>query len=267
MSMDNGTAGDTPSDHGRLPAGMQQQVLGAILRQDFCSFVRKVFATVSPGGEFSPSWHVEAITHALGKVVSGETRRLIINVPPRSLKSICASVALPAFLLGHDPTHRIICVSYSDELAKKFANDFRAVLRSTWYQNLFPKTRIDRYKDTETEVQTTARGSRLATSPGGTLTGRGGDLVIIDDPIKPADANSKAAREKVLDWYRNTLLSRFDDPARGAIVLVMQRVHLDDLAGSLLEGVGFQHLCLPAIAEREERIEIAPGRLPFAPGR
>jgi hypothetical protein len=149
--MDNELPGGMPPDYGRLPLWLQQQDLGAIIRYDFCSFVRKVFTTVSPGGEFSGSWHIEAIAHALGKVACGEIRRLIINVPPRSLKSICASVALPAFLLGHDPTRRIICVSYSDELAKKFANDFRAVLRSAWYQSLFPKTRIDRSKDAETE--------------------------------------------------------------------------------------------------------------------
>jgi predicted phage terminase large subunit-like protein len=247
-------------DRPALTPHLQRRALDAVLRSDFNGFLRKVFETVSPGDAFSANWHIEAMAHELGKLSRGETRRLIINVPPRMMKSICASVALPAFLLGRDPTQRVICVSYSEELAKKFSNDFRAVLRSDWYQRVFPATRIDRSKDTETEVQTTMRGYRLATSPGGTLTGRGGDAVIIDDPIKPADADSKPARAKVIEWVRNTLLSRFDHPGEGTLALVMQRVHVEDLAGALLESGTFEHLCLPAIAESDKRVEIGPGR-------
>jgi hypothetical protein len=92
----------------------------------------------------------------------------------------------------------------------------------------------------------------IATSVGGTLTGRGGDIIIIDDPIKPQDAQSKSVREKTVQWYENTLLSRLDDKVHGAIVVVMQRLHLDDLSGHLLERSGFEHLCLPAIAERKQ---------------
>jgi predicted phage terminase large subunit-like protein len=238
----------------------QQDFLRAALRQDFYSFVRKVFETVSPGDAFSPNWSVEAITYALEKVALGETTRLIINIPPRNLKSICASVALPAFVLGHDPTKRVICVSYADDLAKKFSNDCRAVMRSDWYRRIFPGTAIDKAKDTETEVQTTKRGYRLATSVGGTLTGRGGDLIIIDDPIKPQDAQSKSIREKSIQWYENTLLSRLDDKQHGGIVLVMQRLHMDDMTSHLLNKGGFEHLCLPAIAEKKETIPLKHGQ-------
>ena len=151
---------------------------------DLYSFVQRVFPIVSAGSPFLPNWHVEAIAYALTRVMRGEIKRLIITVPPRSLKSICASVAFPAFVLGHDPTSRIICVSYSEGLARKHANDFRAVMRSPLYQRLFPGTRISAAKDTELEVMTTARGFRYATSVGGTLTGRGGNLLILDDPMK-----------------------------------------------------------------------------------
>ena len=132
------------------------------------------------------------MAYELSEVMRGRTRRLIITVPPRSLKSICATVALPAFALGRDPSRRIICVSYSEGLARKHANDCRALMRSNLYRRIFPATRISPAKDTETEVMTTARGSRLATSVGGTLTGRGGNLLIIDDPLKPQDAHSEA---------------------------------------------------------------------------
>src|SRR4029077_2518106 len=119
------------------------------------------------------------------------------HATPRSLKSVCASVAFPAFVLGHNPRQRIICVSYSEGLARKHANDCRAVMRSNLYRRLFPNTRISPKKDTELEFATTRGGNRLATSVGGTLTGRGGGLIIIDDPMKPQDAMSESAREGV----------------------------------------------------------------------
>jgi len=198
--------------------------------------------------------------HNLSKVLSGDVKRLIITIPPRHLKSICTSVALPAFVLGHNPTRRIICVSYSQELAVKHANDCRSVMNADWYRRIFPGTRIDPAKNTETEVKTTKQGFRLSTSVGGTLTGRGGNLIIIDDPIKPADAMSEASRERVLDWYRTTLTSRLDDKKNDAIILVMQRLHVGDLAGYLLDRGGWQHLNLPAIAQTDEKIEVAPGQ-------
>jgi hypothetical protein len=104
----------------------------AVLRTDFRAFINKVFNSLSPGQTYIPTWHVEAIAYQLERVRRGEIRRLIINMPPRSLKSIAASVAFPAFVLGRDPSQRIICVSYSGDLAKKHSNDFRAVIESPW---------------------------------------------------------------------------------------------------------------------------------------
>ena len=179
-------------------------------------------------------------------------------MPPRSLKSIAASVAFPAFVLGHDPSRRIICVSYSGDLAKKHANDFRAVLESPWYRLAFPSTRVGPYKNSETEIELTARGFRLATSVGGTLTGRGGDIIVIDDPLKPDDALSETKRLAANQWFTNTLLSRLDDKRTGAIVVVMQRVHLDDLTGFLLaQSDEWDVLSLPAIADADELIPLS----------
>jgi predicted phage terminase large subunit-like protein len=236
------------------------QILKAILRNDLYGFVRAAFPIVSPGPSFAPNWHIEAISYALTRVLNGEIKRLIITVPPRSLKSICTSVAFPAFVLGHDPTRRIICVSYAEGLARKHANDCRAIMRSPLYHRLFPDTRISLAKDTELEFATTRGGNRLSTSVGGTLTGRGGNLIIIDDPLKPQDAYSEAARESTKQWYSNTLLSRLDDKTNDAIIVVMQRLHLDDLVGHLLEQEGWTHLNLPAIAETEHKIPIGQRR-------
>jgi predicted phage terminase large subunit-like protein len=237
------------------------RVVAAILRSDLYSFTQAAFPIVSPNDSFAPNWHIEAITHHLGLVRQGTIKRLIITVPPRSLKSICASVAFPAFLLGLNPRRRIISVSYSEGLARKHATDCRAVMRSNLYSRLFPETRISPEKNTELEFATTLGGGRLATSVGGTLTGRGGDVIIIDDPMKPQDAASESARDNAKQWYGNTLLSRLDDKTAGAIILVMQRLHVDDLAGHLLEQGGWTHLNLPAIAQTMQRIPLSPTRL------
>jgi predicted phage terminase large subunit-like protein len=232
----------------------------ALLRTEFGPFLHKVFNTLSPGQRYDPSWHIEAIAWQLDRVRRGEVRRLIINMPPRSLKSIAASVAFPAFLLGLDPSQRIICVSYSGELAKKHSNDFRAVVESPWYRSTFPGARVSA-KNTETEIEFTKRGFRLATSVGGTLTGRGGNLIIIDDPLKPDDAYSESKRTAANQWFTNTLLSRLDDKRTGAIIVVMQRVHVDDLTGFLLDQSDeWEVLSLPAIAEYDEEVRIGADR-------
>jgi predicted phage terminase large subunit-like protein len=234
-----------------------RDVVNLIFRTDFHAFLERCFRALNPGTPFQRNWHIEAIVWRLELVRLGKERRLIFNVPPRSLKSFACSVAFPAFVLGHDPTARIICVSYGSDLSTKFALDCRAILQSGWYRDLFPRMRISSSKNTETEILTTQYGYRLATSIGGSLTGRGGNYVIIDDPIKPQDALSDSRREYVNDWYANTLVSRLDDKRTAAVVVVMQRVHRDDLTGKLLRGSDkWTLLKLPAIAQEEERIQI-----------
>src|ERR1700712_2384900 len=241
--------------------GSDGRLLQALLRNDFRAFVEKVFMTLTPGQTFIKSWHLEAIAYQLERVRRGEIKRLIINMPPRSLKSIMASVAFPAFVLGLDPSRRIICASYSGELAKKHSNDFRAVLESSWYRSTFPGTRVGPFKNSETEIELTARGFRLATSVGGTLTGRGGDIIIVDDPLKPDDAFSETKRTNANQWFTNTLLSRLDDKRTGAIVVVMQRIHMDDMTGFLTaQSDEWEILDLPAIAECDQTIPCWEGR-------
>ncbi|UVC17884.1 phage terminase large subunit [Mesorhizobium onobrychidis] len=231
------------------------QMLFAAARDDLAVFVGLAFSAVEPGGKYLPNWHIRAIAYQLERVSKGECKRLIITMPPRSLKSITASVAFPAWFLGRDPSKKVICVSYAQSLAVKHANDFRTVVDSAWYRSMFPSFKVSPRKNTENELQTTLGGNRLATSTGGQLTGRGGDIIIIDDPLKADEAHSESARNKCAEWVRTTLMSRFDNPAAGAVVLVMQRLHVDDLAGVLLETGGWEHLNLSAIAEQDERVQ------------
>lgn len=177
-------------------------------------------------------------------------------MPPRSLKSIAASVAFPAWLLGQDARRRILAVSYAEALFEKLALDCLKLIEAPWYREAFPLVRIAKGKSARSDFETTRGGGRYSTSVGGALTGRGGDIILIDDPHKPEEVMSDVKRNAVLDWYRSTLLSRLNDPQSGPIVLIQQRVHEADLAGVLLEQGGWMHLDLPAIAETTSEIDL-----------
>ncbi len=226
-----------------------------IYRNDLAEFIRLAFRTLNPETPFLPNWHIDLIASELEAVLRGETTRLIINIPPRNLKSISASVALPAFALGRNPSLEILCVSYGQELANKHALDTRRVMESEAYRALFPGTRIASDRSAVNDFNTTRGGGRMATSVGGVLTGRGADLIIIDDPIKPDEALSETQREAVKVWYSNTLLSRLNQKETGRIVVIMQRVHEDDLAGFLASTGKWKVFSLAAVAvEREEHV-------------
>lgn len=232
------------------------------LRNDFVSFVHRCFQTLNPGVSFEYNWHIQAIAEKLAGVQRGDIRKLIVNLPPRFLKSLIIAVAFAAFVLGHNPRMKIFVISYGEELADKHASDFKAIVTSSWYMRAFPQMRIARIHDNE--IVTTLRGFRKATTVMGALTGLGGDLFIIDDPQKAVDAYSEAKRASLNSWFSNTLMSRLDNKEKGAIILVQQRVHLDDLSGHLMsESDGWDVLSLPAIAEEDERIPIGGGRFHF----
>ena len=173
--------------------------VNAACRKDFVSFVRKFFHVLNPSTTFHMNWHICAIAYVLEQVRLGKIKRVMITVPPRSLKSLMCSVAFPAFVLGHDPTKRLIVASYSADLAIKHGNDFRTVVNSAEYHAIFPGMRASALKNTQAEVVTTLNGFRLAISVDGTLTGRGGDIIIIDDPIAALAALSQKSRDHVAE--------------------------------------------------------------------
>ncbi len=231
----------------------------ALIREEFYSFLMRAFGELHAGQTYSPAWHVEALASKLQGVRDRQTRRLIVNVPPRHLKSLAASVALPAWLLGHDPTLNIVNVTYAQDLSEKFARDCRLLMTAPWYQALFP-TRLASAREPLAELTTTKGGFRLATSVGGVLTGRGADVIVIDDPLKPIDAHSESRRAAANDWFDSTLYSRLNDKAKGAIVIVMQRLHEDDLTGHVLKQEPWEVAAFPAIAEDDEAHQIeTPG--------
>jgi hypothetical protein len=236
-----------------------QQALDFVMRNNFENFLHMCVLYLNPGAPFLPNWHIQAIAYQLDRIRRGEITRLIINMPPRHLKSLTVSVAFTAFLLGHAPWRRIFAISYGDDLSAKHASDFRSIVHSSWYKRAFPKMQISRSVDGE--LITTKRGFRKSTSVSGPLTGLGADLFIIDDPQKPVDAQSDARRNSLNQWVSNTLMSRLDNKETGAVIVVMQRVHMDDLSGFLSNSSDdWEVLSLSAIAEVDERIPIGIGK-------
>ena len=199
----------------------------ALLRRDLVSFAQGCFSELNPRTRFAMSWHIEIIAAKLTALRGGKIRRLVINLPPRHLKSLLASVAFPAWCLGHDPSAQILCVSYAQDLSDKLARDCRSIMTSAWYRGIFP-TRLAAHRQAVQEFITTAQGYRLATSNGGVLTGRGADIILIDDPLKPEEALSDAQRQAANDWFDHTLYSRLNDTQTGAMILCMHRLHEDD---------------------------------------
>src|SRR6202043_2035912 len=227
----------------------------ALLRQDFGTFAARCFHDLNPQAELAMNWHLEVIAAKLTAVREGKIRRLIINLPPRHLKSLMASIAFPAWCLGHDPSAQILCVSYAQDLADKLARDCRSIMTSPWYRRIFP-TRLAPHRQAVQEFITPRQGYRLATSTGGVLTGRGADIILIDDPLKPEEALSEAQRQACNEWFVHTLYSRLNDKRSGAIVIIMQRLHEDHLVGHVLAQEPWEVLSFPAIAETEEEHRI-----------
>jgi hypothetical protein len=167
---------------------LNRSEMNAVLRGDFPAFIQHSFYLLNPGTEYLHSRYIDVMAAALEDCRRRRCKRLIVNVPPRSLKSHCATVCFPAWLLGHDPSTHIICASYAQELADKHALDCRTLMMSSRYRELFPATRLTSSRPAVHDFQTTRKGTRLATSVGGVLTGRGADFIIIDDPTKPEEA-------------------------------------------------------------------------------
>lgn len=232
------------------------KIYSEILRKDFNAFVHRSFLELSGGSKYLPSPYLEVMGAKLEDVRLGRSKRFIINMPPRLLKSHTATNAFPAWLLGQDPCKKILCVSYAQDVSDKFARDCRALMLSSFYQSVF-ETRLSEDRRAVGEFETTKGGYRFSTSVEGVVTSRGADIIIIDDPLKADDAISDLRRNSVNNWYDNTLRSRLNNQETGAIIIVMQRLHADDLVAHVQEHEDWDVLSFPAIAEEEAHYEFS----------
>lgn len=231
------------------------EVLNFALANNLSAFTQKVFHTVSPGIKYSHNWHIDCIADYLNAMEAGEIQDLIINMPPRFMKSISVSVAWTAFLLGRDPKRKIICASYAARLSENLSMDTRNVIQSDWFPNVFPNCTLAPDQNQKTWFKTTENGVRYAPSVGGTVTGFGGDYLILDDPLNPEEAYSPKERETANRWIEGSFSSRANDEKTVRKVLVMQRLHEDDPAGRLIErNPSVCLLKLPVIFEKRTLI-------------
>lgn len=226
-----------------------------LTRRDLYTFVRRVFAELNPGKKFHGGRHLEFICSEVAAMMEGDNKRLVLNLPPRNLKSIIVSVAFVAWVLGLDPSKRFLLVSYGQNLPESLAKDCLKVMESGWYRALFPRTRLDPDFSRADDFRTTRNGRLKVESILGGITGFGADYIIIDDPLKPGDATTEHSRQKVNLTLQNSVLSRQDGLGNARVILVMQRIHEDDPTGFLMSRQPWRQIRLPAIAEEDERFE------------
>jgi predicted phage terminase large subunit-like protein len=224
-----------------------------ILRKDLSAFVKKCFNTLNTGQEYIHNWHIDLICEYLTAVEKGEIKRLNINIQPRFMKSDICSVAFPAWYLGKNPEKKIINCSYSASLSQQLHNKSRRIVATDWYRYCFPEFNINNAKthtkDTQSEFQTTKNGFRVATSTGGSITGKGADILMIDDGMNPQEAFSETKRQSALDWFSQTFFSRLNNAKTGTIVNIQQRLHEDDFTGYFCD-TGWENLIIPTQFDR-----------------
>ncbi|HWZ21671.1 MAG TPA: phage terminase large subunit [Cytophagaceae bacterium] len=226
------------------------------LRTDLRTFIKYSFKYLRPGDKFLDNWHIDAISEYLMACKNREIKRLIINMPPRTMKSLTTSVAFPAWLMGNKPSDSIVGASYTQNLSNQHSLDCRAIMESEWFKVTFPECRFTKDQNQKSEYMTTLFGKRFATSVGGSLTGKGGQYIIIDDPLDPTRAASDVERETANNWMCNTVPSRLNNQENDVIIVNMQRLHEDDVTGNLLQKKGWELLCLPAKNDRRTVIQM-----------
>jgi predicted phage terminase large subunit-like protein len=225
------------------------------LEGDLRAFVPAAWPVLEPARSFVANWHHDLLAEYLTAVFQGQVKRLLVNIPPRHTKSRFATVLWPCWCWAQRPEAAWIFGSYAAGLSVRHSLDRRAVLSSDWYQARWgDRARFADDQNLKAEFENTARGTMVATSVGGSAMGLGADVIVVDDPHNPEQALSEAERETALRWFDQTLTTRLNDPATGAIVVIMQRLHQQDLSGHLLEQGDWVHVALPAEAEDRERV-------------
>ena len=219
------------------------------MKRSLKEFTKRAWPTIEPGREFHDNWHIDAISEHLQAVVEGDIKRLIINIPPRHMKSISVAVALPAWTWTIQPRKKFLYASYAGSLSIRDSVKCRRLIDSRWYQEHFGGSfNLTGDQNQKQRFENNHTGQRIATSVDGALTGEGGDIIVIDDPHNVREAESSAVRQGVLDWWDQAMQTRLNDPKTGAFIIIMQRVHENDLTGHILgnEYDDWDHLCLPA---------------------
>jgi hypothetical protein len=223
------------------------------LEGSLIDFVEAAWPSID-SSEFLSSWAIEGLCEHLEAVTEGQIDRLLVNFPPRSSKTLIASVCWPAWVWARSqrtyrsgPNVKFLCGSYGHTLSILNSTLSRRLILSPWYQERWGKRfhlRID--QNTKSQFDNSAGGSRLATSVGGSLLGLGGDIIVCDDPHNTESVESEAERQSVLGWWKELSTTRLNDPRQAAIVVIMQRLHEEDVSGTILASDEvWTHYCVP----------------------
>jgi len=214
-------------------------------------FMQEAWPLLEPGRQFAMNWHIDVICEHLEAVKNGEIRNLIINIPPRHTKSMLVSVMFPAWVWATEPHKCFLYGSYSPKLASRDSNKCRRLIKSPWYQHQWgtkdgnPWVQIKHDQDEKMRYENAQAGTRIATTPGGTGTGDGGDIIVVDDPHKVKGIESEVQRNSVIEWWDEEMSTRGNDSTTVAKVIIMQRVHHRDLSGHCLAKGNYEHLVIP----------------------
>src|SRR5882724_54059 len=234
-----------------------QEIDRELATRSLRAFIQQAWPVLQPATPFVPGWHIDALCEHLEAITYGQIRNLVINIPPRHMKSLAVSVFWPCWEWARWPERRWLFASYAESLSLRDSRHCRTVVQSPWYRcnwgDVFVLTEDQNEKRRFDNDKT---GYRIASSVGGANTGEGGDRIVCDDPHNVKEAESDAARKGVCDWYDQVMSTRVNDPKTAARVIIMQRVHEADLSGHVLAQGGYEHLCLPAEYEGSKRTTV-----------
>lgn len=222
-------------------------------------YAKQAFELLEPGREYLHNWHIDAICEYLTAATRLELTRLIINIPPRHMKSLLVSVCWPTWVWSFLPQTRWMCQSYAEQLAIRDAVKSRALMQSDWYQRQWGHVwSFSGDQNLKSYYENNHYGFRLSAGVAGMATGEGGDFIIVDDPHKVREVNSDVALKNVAHWWDDTMTTRDNTPGETVRVVIMQRIHQRDLSGHILEkmaegGPKYEILCLPAEYEDVSR--------------
>ena len=226
-----------------------------LIRADFKSFVRKAFSFIHDGKKLGDQNYIDYLCFELEKVIDGGTPRLLINLPPRHLKTFLAAICLAAWMLAKDPSAKIIVVTYNDRLAEHICRDIRKILRSLWFKQIFSTRLADDHAMAD-DFQTTKGGGVYAVSSKGALAGRGGELIIFDDPLDLKNWNNLIEIERVNADFDGMIMSRFDNSQEGRAVIIAHRLNDQDLSAHVIAQGGWRSVVLPFIATRAKDYDL-----------
>jgi hypothetical protein len=229
-----------------------------LVQTEYLAFAMKAFAGLNKGRSLGKDKYRKLLAQTLTRVATGETKRLVVNMPPRHFKTFMGSICLPAWTLAHNPSAKIIILTYGQDLADKIAYAVRDILRSEWYRQAF-HTRIRKDRAKLMDFVTTDGGGVRSLSIEGGVTGLGADFIIIDDPIEIKDCDNAKRLERVNELFDNEIQTRLDNPKKGCIVIIAHRISEEDLPGHVLKKGGWQQLKLPLFAPRARIYELDGG--------